>query len=240
MKKKLFYWLVGDRTGRVVVSIWNWLWGLPVEMNSEISREVASDSLQSMQASVAKLTQSVATVVAAYQQAKAIYDAKQKEAQQTEQQARLAYTQGHAEAAQLAMGKVIQLETLLPQLQERVAAAEELMHQHQERLKQERQRLETYKVRMQNLESLAEVNRALAAIAKTSNDLQIGSARSQFERAESSVKRQHLQGRAYADLSVDPTEKLQVELTQLTLSDEIHCRLQQFETNPEEEHSNHG
>jgi phage shock protein A len=240
MKKKIFYWLVGERTGRVVVSIWNWLWGLPVEMSSEISREVASESLQSMQESVAKLTQSVATVVAAYQQAKNIYSAKQKEAQQIEQQARLAYTQGHLDAAQLAMGKVIQMETVLPQLQERVAAAEDLMHQHQEHLKQERQRLEAYKVRMQNLESLAEVNRALATIAKTSNDLQIGSARSQFEMAESSVNRQYLHGRAYADLSVDPTQKLQAELNQLTLADEISHRLQQFETNPNVEHLHHG
>jgi phage shock protein A len=238
MKKKLFYWILGDRTGRVIVSVWHWLWGLPVEMNSEISREVASESLQSMQESVARLTQSVATVVAAFHQAKAIYDAKQQEARQTEHQARLAHTQGNGEAAQLAMGKVIQLETVLPQLQERVAAAADLMQQHQERLKQERQRLETYKVRMQNLESLAEVNRALATIAKTSNDLQIGSARSQFEMAESSVKRQHLRGRAYADL--DPTEKLHAELNQLTLSDEISRRLQQFETNPQEERPNHG
>jgi phage shock protein A len=233
MNKKFLYWLVGDRTGRVIVSIWNWLWGLPVEMSSEISREVATESLQTMQESVAKLTQAVATVVAAYQQAKSIYEAKQQEVRQAEQQARLAHRQGHREAAQLAMGKAIQLESILPRLEEQVAAAQELMQQHQEHLKQERQRLETYKVRMQNLESLAEVNQALAAIAKTSNDLQIGSARSQFEAAESNVKRKYLIGQAHVGLSMDPTEKLHSELNQLTLTDEISRRLQQFEHSPE-------
>jgi phage shock protein A len=229
MKKKIWYWLIGDRAGRVTVGIWNWLWGKPLEMNSEVAKEVAAESLQSMQASVDQLTKSVSKVIAVYQQAQEIYKAKQAEASHAEQQARLAHSQGNAETAQLAMTKVIQLETILPQLQERVEAAKVLMEQHKDRLQREHQRLEAYRMRMKNLESLAEINKALAVIAESTDTLQAGSARSQFDTAESNIKRQHFEGQAYADLSQNPGEALQTELDQLTLVEEVNRRLQRLD-----------
>jgi phage shock protein A len=79
-KLKLFiYWLIGERTGRTLVGIWNWLWGIPVESGGKIAVEVAQESLESMQISISKLAESVATVVAAYEKAKAKYATKERE-----------------------------------------------------------------------------------------------------------------------------------------------------------------
>ena len=75
--KKFIYWLMGERAGCVLVGAWNWLWSLPVESGSQkIAVEVAQESLESMQQSVFQLTQSVSTVVAAYQRAKEKYENK--------------------------------------------------------------------------------------------------------------------------------------------------------------------
>jgi len=49
-----------------------------------------------------------------------MYESKQKKLKQAEEQAHLAHHNGNAEAARLAMGQVITLEQLLPQLAERV------------------------------------------------------------------------------------------------------------------------
>jgi phage shock protein A len=83
---------------------------------------------------------------------------------------------------------------------------------------------------MHNLNALAEVNKALNAIAQTTSDLGLENARSQFETAEAAINRQHFKGKAYAELSVSPTEKLQTDLNRLTLDDKITHRLQQLNT----------
>jgi phage shock protein A len=230
--KSFLYWLMGDRTGRILVATWNWLWGKPIEMNSDIAKEVAQESLASMQQSVVKLTQAVATVVAAQE----IFLRKQKEFKEMESQALLAQRKGMTAAARLAMSHAIIIEGLLPQLQERVTHAEQLVIQTKEKLNQEHQRLETYKLQMHNLNALAEVNKALNAIAQTTSDLGLDNARSQFETAEAAINRQHFKGKAYAELSVSPTEKLQTDLNRLTLDDKITHRLQQLNapiTSPE-------
>jgi phage shock protein A len=223
--RKSIYWLMGDRTGRVMTATWNWLLGIPIEANPQIAKEVAAESLLSMQDSVNRLMESVATVIAAYQQARAIYEAKQKEAQQAENQAMLAHQQGNEEAAHLAMGKAIQIEFLLPQLQERVTQAEQLAEQMKLKLKLERQKLEQFKIEMQNLSALAEVNQALAAIAKTSGNLDIGTARAQFEQAGKAIENQYLKGSIQAELSQNPNDLLQSNLDKLTLDDQIAQRL---------------
>jgi phage shock protein A len=229
MTKKLLYWLMGDRTGRIIVATWNWLWGLPLEMSGDIAQEVAQESLESMQQSVLKLTEAAATVMAAYQQAKAIYNSKQKEFHHAENQALLAHRNGQEKAAQLAMGHAIQIEGLLPQLQERVEHAEELVNQTKEKLTQEQQRVEAYKIQMHNLKALADVNKALEAIAQTTSSLKLDSARSQFETAQTAIQRQHFKGKAQAELSVNPSEKLQSDLDRLTLSEKIAHRLDQLD-----------
>ncbi|MBD2776590.1 hypothetical protein [Iningainema tapete] len=71
--------LIWGKAGRTLVVIWNWLWGIPIESGGEIAVEVAGESLKSMQQSVAKLAESVATAIAAYENAKGKYELKQQE-----------------------------------------------------------------------------------------------------------------------------------------------------------------
>lgn len=63
----------GEKAGRAIVGTWNWLWGLPVESGGKIAVETAEEALRDMQASVQKLSEAVATQVAAYQRAKQKY-----------------------------------------------------------------------------------------------------------------------------------------------------------------------
>jgi phage shock protein A len=225
--KKSIYWLMGDRTGRVLTASWNWLLGMPIEANSQIAREVASESLLSMQNSVNKLMEAVATVITVYRQALTIYEAKQKEAHQAESQALIAQQQGNEEAAHLSMRRAIQIESLLPQLQERVLQAKQLAEQMQLTLKKERQKLEHYKIEMENISALAGVNQALAEISKTSNKLEIGTARSQFEQAGKAIQGQYIKGSIHAELSQHPHDALDATLEKLTLDDQIEQRLRQ-------------
>lgn len=236
MKRKLVYWLLGDRAARLVVATWNWLWGIPVESGGKVAVEVAQESLHSMQQSVVHLTESVAKVVAAHRQAREKYEAKKKELQQAEHQALLAKQVGNQEAARLAMMQAIMIERLLTQLEERVKQAEQIMIVSKEKLERERHKLEAYKAQMQNLKALSEVNEALAVIAKVNTDLNLDSARSHFEAAESAVQHRHLKVNALSELSENPTENLVAELNQLTLDDEITQRLHQLNT--KSSHSN--
>jgi phage shock protein A len=223
--KKSLYWLMGDRTGHVMTATWNWLLGIPIEANSQIAKEVAAESLISMQSSVNKLMEAVATVITAYQQALTIYEAKQKEAKQAESQALLAHEQGDEELAHLAMGKAIQIECLLPQLQGRVAQAKTLAEQMELKLRQERQKLGQYKIEMQNLSALAEVNQALAAIARTSGDLEMGTAQAQFDQAGKAIEHQYIRGSVRAELFQNPNDALQANFDKLSLNDQITQRL---------------
>jgi phage shock protein A len=228
--KKLIYWFMGDRAARLMVGTWNWLWGLPIQSGGKIAVEVAEESLRSMQESVVQLTESVAKVKAAYDRAREKYEVKKREFQQAENQAMLAHRSGNEEAARLAMSKAILIEQLLTQLAEQVMQAEKWLLTMKEKLRQEQQKLETYKVQTQNLKALAEVNDALATIAKINTDLRIDSARSQFETAESAIQQRHRQVNALSELSENPIEKLATELDQLTLDDEITRRFQQLDT----------
>ncbi|NJK73671.1 MAG: PspA/IM30 family protein, partial [Microcoleus sp. SU_5_6] len=45
--KKAVYWLMGDKAGRTLVGVWNWLWGIPVESGGQVAVEVAEESLRS-------------------------------------------------------------------------------------------------------------------------------------------------------------------------------------------------
>jgi len=114
--KKLVYWLMGDRAGRVVVGTWNWLWGRPVESGGKVAVAVAEESLLSMQESVQKLAKAVAMQVGAYERAQSKYQQKIDELKAFEQQARLAQRAGQDDGARLAMGRAIQIEKLLPSL----------------------------------------------------------------------------------------------------------------------------
>jgi phage shock protein A len=228
--KKVIYWLMGEKAGRSLVGMWNWMWGLPTESGGKIAVEVAEQSLQSMQESVQKLATAVATQVAAYERAKQKYEAKIKEMQTFERQAATAQGSRNEEAARLAMTKVIQIEQLLPQLEAQVQQAEQYVSASKEKLNRERMKLEQYKTDMQNMKDLAEINEALGTIAKVSNDMDISSARSQFEQAKTAVERRNLQQNALAELSENPSEKLQADLEKMTQDDEVSRRLQMLDS----------
>jgi phage shock protein A len=227
--KKAIYWLMGEKAGRTIVAGWNWLWGLPVESGGKLSVAVAEESLRSMQESVQKLAAAVSTQVAAYQRAKTKYEEKVREMQTVERQAIAAQRNGHEEAARLAMAKVIQTEAILPQLEAQVKQAELYVNASKEKLNRERTKLEAYKTDMQNMKDMAEINEALAAIAKVNNDLSIDSARSQFEQAKNAVERHNIEQQSLAELSENPQERLQAELENMTLDDEVNRRLQMLD-----------
>ncbi len=220
---------MGDKAGRVTISIWNWLWGLPVESGGKVAVAVAEESLQSMQESVQKLAQAVAAQEGAYKRAKQKYEDKVKELQTFERQALTAKKQSNEEAARMAMTRVVQVEQILPKLEEMVKQAENAVTASKDKLKRERIKLEAYKTEMQNMKDMSEVNAALEQIAKVNNEFDIGSAKNQFEAAKSAVERRNLSAEALAELSENRAEKLQADLENMTLDDEVARRLQMLE-----------
>ena len=227
--KKVLYWLMGDKAGRTIVGAWNWMWGLPVESGGPVAVAVAEESLRSMQESVQKLAAAVSTQVAAYQRAKRKYEEKVREMQTVERQAITAKRNGNDEAARFAMSKLIQTEQILPQLESQVKQAEQYVNASKDKLNRERTKLEAYKTDMQNMKDMAEINEALRAISKVNNDLSIDSAQSQFEQARNAVQNHHLEQQALAELSENPQEKLQAELENMTLDDEVNRRLEMLD-----------
>jgi len=227
--KKAVYWIMGERAGRTIVGIWNWLWGMPVESGGKVAVAVAEESLQSMQEAVQKLAAAVAAQEGAYKTAKRKYEAKITESKTLEQQAMIAQRSGNEEAARMAMSKLIQTEQILPKLEEMVKQAETAVKASKDKLNRERMKLETYKADMQNIKDMSEVNEALAMIAKVNNEFDIGSAKSDFEKAKGAVERRNLQTEALVELSENPTEKLQAEIETMTLDDEVARRLHRLQ-----------
>lgn len=205
------------------------MWGLPVESGGPVAVAVAEESLRSMQESVQKLAAAVSTQVAAYQRAKTKYEEKVREMQTVERQVITAKRNGNDEAARFAMSKLIQTEQILPQLESQVKQAEQYVNASQDKLNRERMKLEAYKTDMQNMKDMAEINEALRAISKVNNDLSIDSARSQFDQAKNAVQNHHLKQQALAEISENPQEKLQAELENMTLDDEVNRRLQMLD-----------
>lgn len=227
--KKAVYWIMGERAGRTIVGTWNWLWGMPVESGGKVAVAVAEESLQSMQEAVQKLAGAVAAQEGAYKTAKRKYEAKITESKTLEQQAMIAQRSGNEEAARMAMSKAIQTEQILPKLEEMVKQAETAVKASKDKLNRERMKLETYKADMQNIKDMSEVNEALAMIAKVNNEFDIGSAKSDFEKAKGAVERRNLQTEALAELSENPAEKLQAEIENMTLDDEVARRLHRLQ-----------
>ena len=220
--------LIWAKSGRTLVAIWNWLWGIPIESGGKIAVEAARESVKSMQQSVAQLAESVATAVAAYEKVKSKFLAKQQEFKQAENQALLAYKQGNEEAARLAMSRAIAIERLLPKMGEQVTQAEKVVVGAKEKLHREREKLEAYQTEMQNLKALAEINEALETIAQVDSSLDINSARYQFESAQAAVEERYFKANAHAELTENPAERLQSDLDHLMLNDEISRRLAQL------------
>lgn len=227
--KKFIYWLMGENAGKITVNTWNWLLGIPAESGGNMPEEAARESLRTMQESVEKLAQAVSIQVAAYERTKEKYKAKLTELQGLENEAMMAQRNGNQEAARLAMSKAIQVEQLMPMLEEQVKQAEEYVNASQDKLNREQMKLEAYKIELQNMQDMAEVNEALLSIAEVNNKFNIDSARSQFEAAKEAIQQRNLQKKTLAELSEDPNEKFQADIDKMTLDEEVSRRLQQLE-----------
>jgi phage shock protein A len=224
--KNVIYWLMGDRAGLTIVATWNWLWGKPVQKGGQMSAAAAEDAINQMQQEVFRLAESVAQVTGAHQSIRDEYTKKHAEMKAAESQAAMAQRNGYREAARLAMTKAIQIEQVVQQLAMRLEQAEKLVHQHQHKLQREREKLELYKVEYQNLQATVRVDDALDRITRVSGDLNITSARNQFDASKQAIADRHHRIEAFVQLAEDPHEKLQYDLDQLTLNDAVEQRLQ--------------
>jgi phage shock protein A len=226
MMKKMVYWLMGDRAGLTIVATWNWLWGKPVQQGGQISAAAAEEAINQMQQEVFRLAEAVAQVTGAHQSIRDEYLKKRQEMQDAENQAAIGQRNGYPEAARLAMTKAIQIERLVKQLESRLQQAETLVHQHQQKLQREREKLEVYKVEYQNLKSTVRVDDALDRITRSSSDLNVSSARNQFDSAKLAIEDRHNRVEAFSQLVENPHEKLQYDLDQMTLNEAVEQRLQ--------------
>jgi phage shock protein A len=229
--KKVMYWLIGEKAGRTIVGTLNWLWGIPIESGGKIAKEVAQESLQSMQEAVQRLAEAIATQDAAYQKVKRKHEIKLQEIEVLNLQILNAQKLGHDLAARQIMAKVIQIEQILPALETMIQQAENSVKQSKAKLNREREKIESYKFDMQNLKDIAEVNEALLAISKVNSEFDIGSAKSQFDAAKSAIESRNLRANALNSLLEDPQAAINEELEQMTLDDEVSRRLQQLESN---------
>ncbi len=226
--KKFIYWLLGETAGRTLVGTWKWAWGLPVEPGGKIAQKVAQESLQSMQESVAQLTQGVSKVVAGYKLTQERYDKKQKEFQEAEQQAELAYRRGDEEAARLLITKAIAIEKIMPQLKQQVEQAKQIATAATEKLKKEKEKIQAYQLDMANLKAVSELNEIMANIHGITTELDLDSARSQFEEAQNSIDGRYIWETTKAELAEDETEKIQNSIDKLSLDEQINSRLEKF------------
>lgn len=228
MNKKITYWLLGKTAGRTSIAAWNWLWGLPVESGGKIARNVASESIVSMQESISKLTKAVAKIVAAHDLARQQYQAKIDELQQAEKQAQVASSNGNQEAARLAIAKAIATEKILPQMSDRLTHATDMMHKAQSKLKREVEKLEAYKLEMSNLEALSKLNGVMAEISQINDDFDISSAKNQFAEAKDSIEQKAFLETAKSQLCENPAEELEAEIDLMSLEAEIDHRLKEL------------
>lgn len=221
--KKIVYWLLGETAGRTSVAIWRYLWGLPIESGGRVAEKVAQESIKSMQESISQLRDAVAKLVATHNLTQQQYQKKLEEFQQAEKRAQLAYG-SNQEAARLAMTKAIAIEKILPQLSQRVEIAENTMNKAKVKLRRETERLEAYKLELANLNTLTQVNQAMAEIGGISTELDLDSARSQFADAKHGIEQRALLEDAKAELAENPMEIIADEIDALSLEAEIEKR----------------
>ena len=220
---------MGERAGKAMFKVWDWLWGVqPEAPQPQISLEAAEQSLQLMQASVTKLAEAVSTQTSTYQRAYQKYQEKVKEMEKLEQLARVAQQNGEEHEARLALAKAIQIEKFLPQLTQQVKRAKDYVNLSQERLNQEQMRLQAYQTDLVNFKDMQEINQALEGVAKVNDELNLNSVQSQFEEIKNTVEQRHLEQQALAELTMNAEEKLGEDIERLATEDEISRRLETF------------
>ena len=83
------------------------------------------------------------------------------------------------------------------------------------------------------MESLAEMNRAMAEIGQFSSEFDLGTAKDQFENAKGNIEKRAFLEEAKEELSTNSLEALQAETDLLTLDAEIEKRLQSLSPAPQ-------
>lgn len=228
--KALIYWLLGAKAGTTLAAVWKWLWGIPIESGGKIAVEAAKESLESMQRSLAELTESVAKVEAAHKSALAQYGERKNKHTELMQQAALAHQKGHPEAARLAMTQAISVEKILPPMQERVNQVEAVLKAAKDKLRRKQEKIELYRLEMSNIQAMGSMNEALIGINEFDIDLGLGGAIDRFVEAEKAVQNGYSRETAIAELGENPIEKINRQLDELTLDDEITRRLAEFDS----------
>lgn len=223
--RKFVYWFLGDTAGRVLTAWWRWFWGKSISQGNTVTLEAARESLTAMQASVSHLTVSVSQVAAVYSQAQEKFLKHNQDYDEANAQAALALKEGNEAAARLAVTRAITLEKALPSLAKMAQQSQELLHHAKQDLQNEQEKLEACRLEMGNLQAIAEMNEALSAVMKVTQEVGVDSAQSQFNQAESIIKHKNLQVIAQRELSQPPNAALQQELDTLTQADAIEQRL---------------
>ncbi|MEL6500539.1 MAG: PspA/IM30 family protein, partial [Cyanobacteria bacterium J06623_1] len=96
------------------------------------------------------------------------------------------------------------------------------------KLKRETERLEAYKLELENLESLALVNQAMAEMGGISREFDLDGARTQFTAAKDGIEKRALLEEAKSELAINPNEALADEIDSLSLEAEIEQRFKRF------------
>lgn len=197
-------WLMGDRAGKVVINVWDWLWGTtpPVALPSQADMlAIAEHALAQMSRSVAGLSAAVAQQATSYKNLQAQYEAQKQEIQALEQAAQIATNNGRDRDARLTLAQVIQQETLLAQLHSQVDRAEAVLISSQNRLTQEQLEVARYRTEIQNTRDLSRVNLALQEIARVNDEFDGDSAKSTLENAQLQATEYEMQQKLIADIS---------------------------------------
>ena len=226
--KKAVYWLFGDWAGGIVVGSWNWLWGVDNDPSSSDADTItaASESIEVMEASVARLVNVVSMQHDAYQRARQKYLQKVRECKNAEQLALGAQQNGQDSTARLAMAKAIQIEKILPVLEGQMQQAEELLNGFQTRLEEERLALETHKGELQNMKDLTEISEALAAVKQAGQGLTTSDAKGRFRDIYADLEERTKTDILASELYQDPEHLATAKLSQLELDEEIARRLE--------------
>ena len=209
-------WLMGDRAGKVVINVWDWLWGntppaAPAPSQAD-TLAIAERALAQMSQSVASLSAAVAQQANSYKNLQAQSDTAAQEIVALERSAQSAAQQGRDREARLTLVQIIQQETLLEQLHRQVDRAEAVLISSQNRLTQEQLEVARYRTEIQNTRDLSRVNLALQEIARVNDEFDSDSAKSTLENAQLQATEYQMQQKLLADIS----------LNRSTLIDENH------------------
>jgi phage shock protein A len=229
-------WLMGDRAGKATMAVWDWLWGKdppPHQLSQEDTLEIAERALELMAQSVAQLAAAVKQQASSYQDLQLQYETKTQEIVALEATAAIAAKAGRDREARLTLAQVIQQETLLAQLHDRVDRAEELLISSQNRLTQEQLEVERYRTEIQNIRDLSRVNVALREIARVNDGLNNSSAKATFENAQLQATEYEMQQKILADISQNRAE-LTNENSDRELQNKVNQRLAKLKDNSSE------